>query len=272
MRLLLPLLTLFAAAPQKPIQLVVLLAGGPGDTQAAEKPLKSFLGQWETSAGLEAGTLDGKYFPQKDAAMQFVKESAPGIFMIPPITFFENEKAWGLTAIAQVAVKGSPAETLYLVVKKDAVANVAALNGKTVVTTLLADPKFADLVVLEDDKALAKLVKLEYDRSPLAAMRKVRDGSAAAVLLDEAQYAGLEKLPFGAELSLLAKTKAVPRSVIAVGKGVDKATTQKLKDGLLKLGTSAEAKPTLEQFGVDGVVAADQPLLAAARKRVGAKK
>jgi hypothetical protein len=41
---------------------------------------------------------------------------------------------------------------------------------------------------------------------------------------------------------------------------------------LLKLGASADAKPTLQQFSVDGIVAPDEALLTTARKRVGAKK
>ncbi|MCC6809702.1 MAG: PhnD/SsuA/transferrin family substrate-binding protein [Deltaproteobacteria bacterium] len=272
MRLALAFLTLFVSVDSKPIKTLVYLAGGPGDTRAAEKPLKSFLSQWETAAAVPAGTLDGKYFPQKDATLEYAKSESPGLFMLPAVTYFENEKAWGLQPIAQVAVKGSPAETLYVVVKKGTVADLAALKGKTVTTNLLAEAKFADLVVLEDGRPLAKVAKLEYDRSPLAALKKVREGAAAGVLLDEAQWAGLEKLPFAAELTLLAKTKPVPRPVVAVGKGVDKATAAKLKDGLLKLGSSPDAQPTLQQFSVDGIVAADEALLAESRKRFGAKK
>jgi hypothetical protein len=264
MPLALALLTLAVSAPT---QLLVYLAGGPGDTAAAEKPLRSFLDQWETAAGLPKGSLEGKYFPQKEAALSFAKESSPGLFMLPAVTFFEQEKTWGLTPIAQVAVNDSAAETLYVVVKKGALADAAALNGKKVLTTLLVEPKFADLVVLEDDKSLARLANLELERSPLAALRKLREGTADGVLLDQAQWAGMEKLPFASELTLLAKTKPVPRPVIAVGKGVDAATAKKLREGLLKLADSPQTKAQLQQFGAESVIAADEALLAMARKR-----
>jgi ABC transporter, phosphonate, periplasmic substrate-binding protein len=253
------------------LRMLVHLSGGPGDTQAANKPLKNFLSLWEKEAGLPMGSLEGKYFPQKEAALEYAKSDAPSLFMLPVATFLEHEKSWGLEPICEVSLKGSPVENLYVVVKKDAVANVAALKGKTVVSSLMSDMKMGDLVELEDGTRLAQHTTLSYERSPLSALRQVREGGAAAVLLDESQWTGLEKLPYAAELTLLARAKPLPRPIIAVSKKVGKATQDKLQKGLLAVGKNPEATSTLQQFSVDGIAPVDATALAAARKRVQKK-
>lgn len=270
---LLLLLSLFSVAAADPapsagLRTLVYLAGGPGDSNAADKPLRAFFSQWEQSAGLPAGTLAGKYFPQKEQALGFVAEAQPSVFMLPAVTFLEFEKQWGLQAIAQVALGGKTNEVLRIVGKKGG-GDLAALKGKTIISNLFSDMKAAELVELDNGTALGKWMTIEYERSPLASMRKVRDGSAAAVLLDESQWAGLEKLPFASELELVAKTKVVPRPVVAVTKAVDKVTAQKLKAGLIAAATSSDAKGSLQQFSVDGIVEPDEVVLAQSRKRLG---
>ncbi len=264
-------LALSAEPAGKALNTLVFLSGGPGDTKAAEKPLKNLLSMWEKEAALPVGTLDGRYFPQKDPALDYVQSATPSVFMLPVATFLEYEKAWALQAVGQMAVKGSPTERLFVVVKKGGAQNVAALKGKIVTSSLLSDPKLAELIELEDGTALAKVTTLEYERSPLAALRKVRDGAVAAVLLDEPQWLGLEKLPFSTELELLAKSKPLPRPIVAVKTNVDKATAERLRRGLLTLAQNPDAKSTLQQFSVDGIVAPDVASISAARKRAQKK-
>jgi len=253
------------------LKVIVAMPGGPGDTVSAEKPLMHLFALWENNAGLPAHTLAGTYYPQHQAAEEALAAETPQILALTPAAFFAREKSLKLTPIAQIAVNHSPSETGYIVVRKETPDDVQALKGKIVLTTLLSDPSSKSLFTLADGTPLATFVKLEYERSPLSSLKKLRAQEVFAVLLDESQWNGLEQLPFAAEMKQLTKTQPFPRPIIAVTPQVDKGVVAQLQKGLLALNRDASAKDLLSQFSVDSFVLPDEALLQKARKRFHSK-
>ncbi len=148
--------------------------------------------------------------------------------------------------------------------KEGGAATLAALKGGKVLSSVLADPDTAQLVTFEG-KPLASLCTPAYDRSPLSALKQLREGVIAGVLLDAPQLAGLDKLPFGDSLKPLAQSDWLPRPIIAVAKGQDKAALQK---ALLASTAGPAAKDILAEFSADALSAPDEKIIAEGKKRM----
>lgn len=242
-----------------PLKAVISFPGGPGDTGSAQKPLDQFFGLWAAAAG---EPIQGKYFPQRDEAMAYIKADAPQILVLAAGLYFAQKD---VVPIAQIAVGGQVSERYALVVRKDGPSDVAGLKGGLVLSNLLADPQTAHLVSFAG-APLEKLVTLTYERSALASLKQLREGKIKAVLVDEPQLSGLADLPFGGELRALpVKSDRLPRPIVAVRKGVDGA---KLQKALLAMAQKPEAKDLLAQFSADGVMPPDEQLLAESKKKM----
>lgn len=244
---------------------VVAMPGGPGDTAAAKKPLKQFLDLWQ--AGQEEFSLDGDYFAMSEQADAYIQAQKPAVFVLSPALFFTKEKAHGLHPIAQLNVQGKTAEKWALVARKDAEPDWKLLKGKIIGSSLIADP-FTKKLVAVGGIPLEGFATLEYNRSPLSAMRQVRDGTLPAVLLDEAQLLGLDKLPFGSDLKVLVRTDDMPLPIVAVAKQVPTPLRDKLKRAVVEAAKGDEAHKILMNFSVDGVSPSDDKLIASVRARI----
>src|SRR6185312_10593119 len=124
---------------------------------------------------------------------------------------------------------------------------------------------------LPSGEKLGKVAKLRYERSPLTALRSVTAGSTYAVLLDPSQVEGLSQLPFAGDLKNVGKLQPIPRPIVAASRKLDKALAAKLQKGVLSVANEPDAKQSLTQFNVDGVVPPDMALIDSVRKRFAKK-
>jgi hypothetical protein len=243
-----------------PLKAVVSFPGGPGDTASAQKSLDQFFALWQSAGG---DPMQGKYFAQRDEALAFIKSESPQVFVLAAGLYFAQKD---LVPIAQIAVGGQVSERYALIVRKDGPTDLATLKGARVLSNLVADPHTARLVSFAG-APLEKLCTLVYERSPLAALKQLREGSIKAVLVDEPQLSGLADLPFGGELRALGKSDPLPRPIVAVNKGLDAA---KLQKALLAAAQKPEGKELLTQFSADGLLPPDDKLLAESKKKTSA--
>lgn len=256
------------------VKFVVYLAGGPGDSLAAEKPLGSIMEKIALGAGFapQSHAIEGKYFPHWELATGYIKTQSPTLFLLPAEAFFENEKALGLEALAQTAMGTQTAQVLTLIVRTQSSLELTGIAGKVISTSLLEDGNLAHLVALKNGQHLGQIAQLRYERSPLASLRQLRSGEVFAVLLDEAQMKGLDKLPFANEFKVLTQTQSIPRPIIAVSSKAGAELKARLKKGVLTLGGVSEIKPQLAQFSVDNIVEASAKQLTESRTLYAAGK
>jgi|GEM_PF-4094039 len=271
--------TINTALYAQDLQAVFIIPGGPGSTEAAQKPLDTLLGLWAKKAGLTEQSITGRYFSKIKEAENYLATHAIDIYFLSVAHFLEIEKTMNLTPIAQIAIDQRTTETYTLVVSQTNEAFVqsqktAWLKNKKVhsALALIAEPLHLPLVVFEDGQSLQKLTTPVYERSVLSILKKLSAGEIDAALLDEPQTQGLAQLPLAKDIKIALKTQPIPRPVIAFANKLNQDQQNKLKQALFLISKEQETKQLLVQFNVNGLMPPDQAQINAARKKLSDKK
>src|SRR6185436_12213007 len=104
----------------------------------------------------------------------------------------------------------------------------------------------------------------------LSGLRKAANGEAVAVLLDQAQAASVQTLPFWSELQVVTVSRPVPGIVVStVGSAMKAADAAPLVDALLEMDGSEDGKSALESLRLLKFVPLDEKSLSAARAAYG---
>jgi hypothetical protein len=113
-------------------------------------------------------------------------------------------------------------------------------------------------------------VELVETGQVLSALRKAASGENVAVLLDGAQGASLSSLPFAADLETVAKSPALPTSVLStVGPALGPTDAKRLTTGLLKMAETPDGAAALDVVRLARFVPLDDKALAQARRSYG---
>jgi hypothetical protein len=172
-----------------------------------------------------------------------------------------HEQELGLVArLSAVPRGGSALERWTLVAAKQ---HPASLEGYAVHSIAGYSKAFVHAAA----PSLPRNVEIIAITAVLSSLRRAADGEKIAVLLDGAQSAALEKLPFASSLAIVEQSQPMPVAIIAtVGKRIDERRWKTLQPAFERLSESPDAAEALEGVRMSAFVPLDQAALARARK------
>ena len=236
----LPFLLTFAAtvpAAEK-LTLVAWAPGYPGSTEQAQPSMDEFALGVAAAAGWTPDEFHAVYHPKVDAGRARVAADAE-LAIVPLPVFLEFGAELKLRPLLRVVQEGGDEETWTLVAHKGALHSPADLSG----WSLEGHPGFSHRFVkrvLASWGPLPDDVEIGFNARVLSVLRKAAQGERVAALLDRAQAEALERLPFAADLEVVAASAPMISSVVcAVGDRLPEARERALVQVLQKLDDTA---------------------------------
>ncbi len=215
-----------------------------------------FAGAIAVAAGWPALELRAEY--HEDEARGLARlERSDSVFALVPLPFYvEHGARLGLRPrLSAIAKGGSALESWTLVAGRDRVRAPADLGGLELVSIAGYAPRFVRHAALGAWGKIPDTVKLRASGQVLSALRRAANGEPVAVLLDGAQGAALESLPFAASLQVVARSPSLPAALLCtIGTRVDAARAATLDAAVSSLadtpsGSAALAGVRLAGFG-----------------------
>jgi len=152
------------------------------------------------------------------------------------------------------------------VAKKGRVSSAASLSGFNLVSLAAYNPEFIRNVALGKWGKLPADVTFTATGQILSALRKAANGENIVALLDAAQAASLNSLPFAAELEVVATSPRVPGILVCtVGASVGQTATKQFVNGILRMNDTPEGLSALEAVRMAKFVPLDAKALNTAR-------
>ena len=246
--------------------------GSPGDTAQAKPAMDQLARAVETSGGLKAGTVTSAYHEAEAAGIEALRAPETLVAAVPVPFFVAHGKELGLEPrLGIVTTTGQP-ERYALVTRKGTVSKPADLAGWEVTGTAGYSAGFVRRVFGREWGALPDDVRVTFTASPLQALRRAATGEKLAVVLDAAQSASLSNLPFGADLSVLARSGPLPAGLVCAlkpGAAAGTKTQQAILKGLDRLPKSPEGKEALLGIRIERFEAIDAAGVARLRADFG---
>lgn len=207
--------------------LLICNVGGPGTTRQAQPVVDKFLRRMEKVGGWKAKSLSGVYYTRLKDCDRYFADKKPKMIVTDLATYLERQKDWKLAPLAHM---GSAASTRYhLLVPEGTAKNVAALKGKTLVTTLARRPLFLSKIVFGGKIDAATHFKLKRTRRPLKGLRKVARGRAEATVVEELAYKYLGELKLPKKLVSIHKSERLPGLTLSLVGSQPKLSKRVLK-------------------------------------------
>ena len=232
--------------------LVVVRPGGPTPSEEATSQVSRLIVEIARRAGWDPSSVRATYFNRADEALTHINVHTPGFLLASPGFFLQQQTALRLRPINQILINGRDTHRYYVMARKGTLNDLDGLRGKTLAGAALAEPEFVETVVLEGRFEFGVDLTAEFKRS-LSALRKLRQGEFAAVILDEMEYAGLAHLPFADELTTLFTSAPVPNTGIFELAGVAVATDREaLAEATEDFCSIGEGAAICETYGITG--------------------
>ena len=242
-------LTLLAWAP-----------GYPGTAEQAQPSMDDFAHGVSAAAGWAPDELRAVYSPKVDEGLAAVEQAA--VVLVPLPVYLEYEEPLRLRPLLRVIQHGGPEETWSLVARKGAVSKASDLSGWRVEGLAGFSPQFVR-TALKSWGDLPDDVKIEFNGRVLSVLRRTAKGEPVAALLDRAQSEALDRLPFAAELEVVAVSAPMISSLVcAAGDRLPAHREQPLIDALLALHGSSTGDEVLATIRVVRFEALDDEALA----------
>jgi hypothetical protein len=206
-------------APPSPVALVACAPGYPGTTAEAQPSLDALAAALARGAGWPEHGVVGVYLPDEQEGLARLARPDAAVALVPAPFFAKHAAALQLTARLAAVGAGAagPAEVWTLVAGKGRVGSPAALAGFTLASAAGYAPGFVR-GALRGWGPLPPDVKIVFSTQVLSTLRRAAAGEPVAVLLDGAQAAALQTLPFAADLEVVARSAPVPGAmVVTVG-------------------------------------------------------
>ncbi len=254
-----------------PVGFVAVAPGYPGTTAEAQPSMDAFAAAVAAQAGWPAGSVTASYFEKAPQGLERLQKGDAAVAMVSLPFYLQNADALKLEARLLSAQKAGATETWTLVAKKGRVKGPADLAGWQLGSLAGYAPGFVRGTALGAWGKLPESTRIVQTGQVLSALRKAAAGEDLAVLLDGAQAAALPSLPFAADLEVVARSAPLPTGILATVGNRLPADRWKVLDGALrKLSDTPAGKAALEAIRMQGFVALDPALLAAARKAYAA--
>lgn len=267
------MLSLAAAAgtPPTPLTLVICAPGYPGSTAEAQPSMDTLAAAVSHAAGWPAGTVKAEYQETEAGGVARFKGAAPTLALVPLPFFLAHAADLKLTPRVQAVLKDAhETEVWTLVAKKGRVTGAASLAGWKIASLAAYAPDFIRNVALAGWGTLPSGVQFVETGQVLSALRQAASGENVAVLLDGTQSASLSTLPFAADLETVAKSPALPTSVLStVGPALGPNDAKRLVAGLLEMANAPDGAKALDVVRIARFVPLDDKALAQARHSYG---
>jgi len=233
-----------ACADEDALQMLFVKPGGAGSAEEAAPYMAELSAEVAQHAkGLK---IEAAYHNDAQAAFSDLQAQSYDVALVSLGFYLAHGKALDMDIILRTRPRNIKEETYRLLVHKDSsltLDKILTLSGNVVI-----EEAFARRIILENKTQAAFTPTLR----PLSDIRKVSRGQLEAVLIDEAQYQGLQSLPYLANLKIIFTSKPLPTPVVvALGDRQAKQRTQ-LKKALLALGKTENGELLLEDLQLDG--------------------
>jgi hypothetical protein len=256
------------AASAEPVTLVAWAPGYPGTTEQAQPSMDEFAAGVAGAAGWDAGAFRAAYYPGVEQGRERVMDDA-ALALVPLPVYLEYGESLGLHPLLRVIQEGGDEETWSLVARKGAVGSPADLSGWTIRSLAGFSPRFVR-TALASWGTLPGDTEIGFDARVLSVLRKAAAGEDVAALLDRAQSAALPRLPFAADLEIVATSAPMVSSVLCeVGDRLPSARREPLIESLLSLESSAAGAEVLTTIRVVRFARLDTEALAGVRRTWG---
>lgn len=194
--------------------LVACAPGYPGSTEQAQPTMDAFAMAVATRVGWEAGALSAVYHEKEEAGLAELAGGRAALALVPLPFYLEHGERMALTPVLEVLPASGEAERWSLVARKGAVREPAGLGEWELVGIPGYAPRFVRRVALAGWGTLPADVRIRFSSRVLSDLRRAAAGEPVAVLLDAAQSAALDSLPFAAELEVVARSPELPANLL----------------------------------------------------------
>jgi hypothetical protein len=272
--LLLSIPWLVAAAPPVPKTALVACAPGyPGTTAEAQGAMDSFASALARTARWPDGTVSAVYYPGEADGLARLSKPDAGVALVPLPFYLAHREDLGLKARLSVEMKAvGLTERWTLVAKKGRVKSPADLANMTVSSIAGYAPTFVR-TVLGSWGRIPDSAKIQTSTQVLSALRKAATGPDVAVLLDGAQAASLNSLPFAKDLDVVARSEPVPSALVATVKSnTPEKRWPEIEKALLALSSDPKGIEALGTIRMVRFAPLDKAALSAATAAYGGAK
>lgn len=240
--------------------LVVCAPGYAGNTAEAQPAMDALARSVAAAARLPQGSLSAVYEETSKGGLRRLAHRDAALLLAPLPFYLEQERELRLVPRMMAAPQGgAPLEQWTLVAGK---AQATALASSTVQSIAGYSKRFVHAAA----PSLPAGVTIVASSAVLSGLRRAADGEKIALLLDGAQSAALEKLPFASSLVTLERSRPMPVAVLAtIGNRIDEARWRTLQRAFSDLAAEPEAAATLQTIRMSAFVPLDENALDGAR-------
>jgi ABC-type phosphate/phosphonate transport system substrate-binding protein len=237
------------------LTLVVSAPGYPGSRQEAQ-PTMDALAQ---ALSRESGILVRAVYEEAEAAgLQRLSHKDAALLLSPLPFWFVHRSRLELAARLTAVPQGGQALEKWALVGGHGASG--SLEGYAVLSTAGYAPKFVHAIA----PAVPKDAKIEQTATVLSALRRAANGEKVLVLLDGAQAAAVQKLPFASQLQTVQTSPPVPGALVStVGTRLDAKRTRALLQAFERLSKSDAGRAALAGAQLSEFVPVDAAALGA---------
>jgi len=222
-------------AAADPLTLVAWAPGYPGTTEQAQPSMDEFARGVATAAGWAPEEFRAVYYPKVEEGRRHLAAGDAALAIVPLPVYLEFGEALNLRPLMRVFQQGGDEETWSLVAHKAALHAASDLSGWSLQGHAGFSPRFVTRA-LAGWGALPDDVEIGFNARVLSVLRKAAQGEKVAALLDRDQAAALERLPFAADLEIVAVSVPMISSLLcAVGEGLPEIRERELVNALQAL-------------------------------------
>ena len=261
------------AAGAAPKTMVVCAPGYPGTTATAQPTMDAFARDAAAAAGWPPGKLRAVYHETAAGGLRRLVDPDAVLALVSLPFFLQHETALGLAPRLQVVQAAGSAGTWCLAARRGRVTSPAALDGFEIAGVAGYSPEFVRGPVLSGFGPLPATARITFTPNVLSALRRAAAGEPIAVVVDAAQAAAMTSLPFGGDLEIVARSPAMPETLLClVGTRLTTKDADDLTRGLLRLHTQSDWIATLASLRMTRFEPADAAAIDAARKAFAAAR
>jgi hypothetical protein len=280
-RLLVPALLILASSidPVTSIQaapavtLVVCAPGNPGTTATAQPTMDQFAKIVAESASWPAGALRATYFETAEGGLKRLAESDAALALVSLPFFLQHEAGLGLVPKLQAVQDEGGLVIWSLAVCRGRIASAQGLDGWEITGGAGYAPDFVRGPALGAWGVLPASARITFAPAVLSALRRAAAGDPVAVLLDGSQTKALASLPFAPDLEIVARSAAMPGTLLCtVGSRLPAKRAERIVGGIEGLNRRPEFMETLKTMRLQRFEPVDLPSLDSARRSFAAAR
>jgi hypothetical protein len=221
-----------------------------------------------SASGLGRGDLSAVYYESEASGLERLGHPDAAFALVPLPFFLKHEKALRLVARAQASPQGGEAtETWSLVTGKGRLTGAAGLDGWEIVSLAAYAPDFVRGAALGAWGKVPATTRIVPTGAVISALRRAATGEKVAVLLDHAQAAALDSLPFFADLEVVTRSAPMPGVVFCtVARRAGESRESAVVKALLELGARPAGAAALSGLRLQAFESVDEAGLARARQ------